>query len=437
MRESPSSDTSSDMGKAQAAGVISLVCAVCVLIILILFSESGAARFGISGCGAAVVFSMIVLLRNLSAEKAAFGRLLNTSESSARTLFMYETAIRQIKDGIIILNTAGDFLLINEATKSIIGVSDKDLENARYDEAASGFSEKLERENILAVAAEGTHEDQVNYAGGIYRLQFTALERDEKNIGAVCVISDITESFKAEDMQTDFVANVSHELKTPLTTVKSYAETLLDGGINEREMAVEFLEIIKSEADRMDRLVRDLLLMTRMDYSPEKWDMRESDITSLVRIAMKKLDVTAKSKALTVNRMFDAALSVPVEMDRDRMEQVILNILSNAVKYTNEKGRIDVDIIVKDDCVQIVISDNGIGIPEKALARVFERFFRVDKARSRQMGGSGLGLAISKQIVDGHGGSIGIESRYGKGTKVLVTLPRNKANGIRGKRGIA
>jgi two-component system sensor histidine kinase VicK len=427
MRETPNS-----MGRAQAAGIFSLACAICVLVLLVFFPEPPAARFGMGGVSVAAIFSMIVLFRNLHTEKMAFERLLNTSENRARTLFMHETAIRQIKDGIIILNTAGDFLLINEATKSIIGVSDKDLANARYDEVASSFSEKLERENILTVATEGKSEDQVNYAGRIYRLQFTALERDGKNIGAVCVISDITESFKAEDMQTDFVANVSHELNTPLTTVKSYAETLLDGGLDDREMAMDFLEIIKLEADRMHRLVRDLFLITRMDKSPEKWDMRENDIISLVRIAMKKLDVTAKAKTLTVNRMFDANLSVPVEMDRDRMEQVVLNILSNAIKYTNEKGRIDVDIIVKDNCVQIVISDSGVGIPEKDLPRVFERFYRVDKARSRQMGGSGLGLAISKQIVEGHSGSIVVESRYGKGTKIIVTLPKNNASGTRG-----
>jgi two-component system sensor histidine kinase VicK len=147
---------------------------------------------------------------------------------------------------------------------------------------------------------------------------------------------------------------------------------------------------------------------------------------------MKKLDVSAKEKQLVVNRMFDVALVVPILIDRDRMEQVIHNILSNAIKYTNEKGRIDVDLVISDNCIQIVISDNGVGIPEKAQARVFERFFTVDKARSRSMGGTGLGLAISKQIVEGHSGTIGIESKYGKGTTVTVTLSGSKTRGMRG-----
>ncbi|MDR1816304.1 MAG: cell wall metabolism sensor histidine kinase WalK [Clostridiales Family XIII bacterium] len=345
---------------------------------------------------------------------------------------MFETAVRQSGDGILILDAQGEFVLINDAAKQTLGVTTADLEMGHYDEAVTGFSEMLQREAILTAAAEGVGETQVSHGGGIFRLRFTELRRGGREMGAVCVISDITESFKAEDMQTDFVANVSHELKTPLTTVKSYAETLLAGGIDDAGMAREFLEIIDSEADRMGRLVRDLLLMSRLEDREHKWELAEGDVALLIKTVMKKLDGPARDKQLVVNRMFDEEAVVPVDMDRDRMEQVIHNILSNAIKYTNERGRIDVDLLPLDNCIQIVISDNGVGIPEKDQARVFERFFTVDKARSRSLGGTGLGLAISKQIIEGHGGTIGIESKAGKGTTVTVTLPKAWSRGRSG-----
>jgi len=303
------------------------------------------------------------------------------------------------------------------------------MEAGRDDEVVSGFSVKLQGESILNAGSEGDTEGRVNCAGGIYRVRFRRLQQEGSRAGTVCVISDITESYKAEDMQTDFVANVSHELKTPLTTVKSYAETLLSGGTSDPDVTREFLEIIDSEAARMGRLVSDLLLMSRLDDSRQRIEMSDGDLALLTRSVMRKLDGPAKSKDLALNRMFDETLTVQILMDRDRMEQVIHNILSNAIKYTDEGGRIDVDLLPAANCVQIVISDNGTGIPEEAQARVFERFFTVDKARSRRLGGTGLGLAISKQIVEGHGGSIGLESKYGEGTTVTVTLPVTHGRG--------
>ncbi|MDR3305582.1 MAG: cell wall metabolism sensor histidine kinase WalK [Clostridiales Family XIII bacterium] len=384
-------------------------------------------------CAAALIAGIPLFRRIVKDEAALVEANTAAMRNASYFLYRYEAAVKQIKDGVVILTEDGSFVLINETAKTILGITDADLRTARYDEVVSGFSEKMQREEILAAAKGGVKEDSVSYAGAIYRIRFAPLGEGEEDLGVVVVISDVTESYKAEDMQTDFVANVSHELKTPLTTVKSYSQTLLEGGLDDPAMTREFLEIIDSEADRMDRLVRDLLLMTRIDNSRQKWDMTENDLAALVKTAMKKMDMTAKAKALSLNRMFEEDFSVMAEMDRDRLEQVVLNILSNAIKYTDEKGRIDVDLIPGENCVQIVISDNGVGIPEKAQARVFERFFIVDKARSRKMGGTGLGLAISKQIVEEHGGAIVLESKYGKGTKVTITLPACK---VRGKRGI-
>ncbi|MCL2492711.1 MAG: cell wall metabolism sensor histidine kinase WalK [Clostridiales bacterium] len=378
------------------------------------------------------VILVAVLFVMAHERRSAAARQTQTEESCMRRVSLFETAVSRTGDGILILDAEGNFLFINEAAKQALGVTASDIEAGRYDEVVSGFSVKLQRESILNAASEGDTEERVNFAGGIYRVRFRRLQQEGARAGTVCVISDITESYKAEDMQTDFVANVSHELKTPLTTVKSYAETLLSGGTSDPGVTREFLEIIDSEAARMGRLVSDLLLMSRLDDSRQHIEMTDGDLALLTRSVIQKLDGPARSKDLALNRMFDEALTVQILMDRDRMEQVIHNILSNAIKYTDEGGRIDVDLLPAANCVQIVISDNGIGIPEEAQARVFERFFTVDKARSRRLGGTGLGLAISRQIVEGHGGSIGLESKYGEGTTVTVMLPVAHGRGMPG-----
>jgi two-component system sensor histidine kinase VicK len=208
---------------------------------------------------------------------------------------------------------------------------------------------------------------------------------------------------------------------------------LLEGGVEDAATAKEFLGIINSETDRMNRLVKDLLQLSRLDTKQQKWYKEEGDIVKLVRTAVKKVDMLARSKNQQINLIFNPELSILIDMDRDRIEQVLLNILSNAIKYTKDRGRIDVDVIRGNGEVKIVVMDNGVGIPEKELPRVFERFFRVDKARSSRMGGTGLGLSISKQIIEEHKGSIDIESVFGKGTMVAIKLPLRP---VRGKRGI-
>ena len=173
----------------------------------------------------------------------------------------------------------------------------------------------------------------------------------------------------------------------------------------------------------MTRLVKDLLQLSRMENNQEKWNMKESNIIPLLKAAVTKVGLTASAKKQYLNCLFNENSRVPVVMDKDRIEQVILNILSNSINYTQEGGRIDIDLVTINREAHIIISDNGIGIPEDEQVRVFERFFRVDKARSRSMGGTGLGLAISKQIVEEHGGRIELMSKEGKGTTMTVILP--------------
>ena len=341
---------------------------------------------------------------------------------------LFDSIVKSVADGLLYFNEE-KIMMINDAAKEILKINDDDIDTYSYDELMEPFSKELVYDKLIS-QINGERAEEIVTSGGLtYSVKFSIPRLAGESIenrgidGIILTMSDITESYQLENKQVDFVANVSHELKTPLTTVKAYAETLLEGEIDDAEMTKEFLDIIVSEADRMDRLVKDLLLLDRIDHNQGKWNKDECDVVSLVKTAVRKMDMTAKAKEIVVNNLFDDDLSISAELDRDRMEQVLLNILSNSIKYTSEKGRIDVDIFQEEKCIQIVISDNGIGIPEKAQARVFERFFMVNRARTRDSGGTGLGLAISKQIVEEHNGTIGIESKFGKGTKVTISLP--------------
>lgn len=408
---------------------------VAMLVNFIVFSGNQTTIYIVSAIiiAALLICWWFVYRRILYEEAAFFERVAVELRLLNHRLRMLESAIRGIGDGVIIVADDGEFVIINETVKKLLAAFDSDLDGARYDEYAAGFSEKLECAYILTAAREGGPSELVNVDGQIYKIGYAALLPEKgKGFGAVAVVSDVTENTKAERMQIDFVSNVSHELKTPLASVRGYAETLMDGSVDEKETELEFLSIIVAEADRMDRLVKELLYLASVDVNEPAAEPEESDLPSLIKMSIKKLEKLAGEKSLTVNQMFSDALSIGIEMDRDRIEQVIVNILSNAIKYTDEKGRVDVDIISGQNCVQIVISDNGVGIPEKDLPRVFERFFRVDKSRTGKMGGTGLGLAISKQIVDSHGGAMSIESKFGRGTTVSVSLPMSKNRGTPG-----
>ena len=383
--------------------------------------------------GVAVVCWWIVYRSIFFEEVAFFEALADDVNTFLHRLRTFESAVRQIGDGVVIVAEEVDLVFVNETAKRLFAAFDSDLDGFRYDEHAAGFSEKLERATILAAAEDGRPPETVSVDGQFYKIGYVALVPEKgRGKGAVAVISDVTESTKADNMQSSFISNVSHELKTPLASVRSYAETLLTGAVDEEKMINEFLEMILLQADRMNSLVIGLMDLEKMDYSKQVGDSSESDLPSLVKTSIKKIEMVAKEKSLTVNRLFSDELKVNVEMNRDRIEQVLINVLGNAIKYTEEKGRVDIDIISGQNCVQIVITDNGTGIPEEDLPHVFERLYRADKARTSKTEGSGLGLAISKQIVDAHGGTIGIESKYGRGTTATVSLPTNKGRGVPG-----
>ncbi len=345
-----------------------------------------------------------------------------------------ETILKYMDDGLIAVDMQGNIIHANQAAIKMFTLDETKLGFMSY---YNIIMEKIYPELTVYSIKQKSNEMEgelvFERGASIFYIRYGKFE-DEKNrdVGIILVIQDITQRQKLEKMQTDFVANVSHELKTPLTTIKSYIETILenmfDGDrITDGSTVKNFLTVVDKEADRMSRLVKDLLQLSRLDYNKEILSKGKWNIAMLVGDAVRQIEINALNKEQHLNVIFDRQKTLYVDVDKDRIEQVLINILSNAIKYTVEKGRIDVDIQENDDEINVSVTDNGIGIPREDIPRLFERFYRVDKARSRQMGGTGLGLAIAKQIVEAHGGFIAVESKEGKGTRVTVSLPKGSA----------
>ncbi|MEE8574120.1 MAG: ATP-binding protein [Thermodesulfobacteriota bacterium] len=245
---------------------------------------------------------------------------------------------------------------------------------------------------------------------------------DEKTGPALLLfIRDITEEKRVEAIKKDFVANVSHELRTPLASIKGYSETLLDGGMAE-ETGKDFLRIIDKNATRMSRLIDDLLILSRLESQQMTIECESLDITDLISSTLLGFKKSAADKGISLSG--DTPEELPkVEGDRDRLEQVVVNLLDNAIKYTPSGGSVSVAVAAGEDEVRVDVKDTGIGIPARDIARIFERFYRVDKARSRELGGTGLGLAIVKHIIQGHSGRVWVESEPGIGSTFSFTIP--------------
>ncbi len=343
------------------------------------------------------------------------------------------TILEYMADGLVAIDLKGNIMHANPAAREMLSImQDADLSGISYESFMGDISRELSldkiKENCKEEGAQGIYRQD----GRIFAVRYDRFKDENgEDIGIIIIIQDITARQKLEDMQTDFVANVSHELKTPLTNIKSYTETLLDGAVDEHETAEHFLQIIHSEVDRMNRLVRDLLQLSRLDNNQEILSVKEANIIVLIDAAVTKVELTALAKHQQLNRLYDKDGDIRVNVDRDRFEQVMLNVLTNAIKYTDDDGRIDVDVFVSQGNARIIVQDNGIGLNPEALPRIFERFYRVDRARSRAMGGTGLGLAITRQIVESHGGTITAESQEGKGTKMIIEMPLAIRKGVR------
>ncbi len=332
-----------------------------------------------------------------------------------------ETILFYMTDGVLAFNTSGELIHINHAAKEYLGL--ESTEGITFD---SLFADKdISLEQLLYLPHFKSYEQHITTDKIDLNVHFAPFQTNERPGGLIAILQDITEREKLDRARREFIANVSHELRTPLTTVKSYTETLADSAKDDnmdKDMFLAFLRIINGETDRMTRLVKDLLLLSRLDYSLKDMPKEDFDIGEMIKGLVTRLSITAADKKQTL--VYEPTNALPLYRGNpDRIEQVLINIITNAIKYTPQGGQVLISTMHMYNSVSIKVKDDGIGIPEKDLEHIFERFYRVDKARSREMGGTGLGLAIAKEIVEAHDGTIDIKSKVGVGTEVVITLP--------------
>jgi two-component system sensor histidine kinase VicK len=328
------------------------------------------------------------------------------------TLFLHMT------DGVVAFDADGKMIHFNPAATQMLG---KNLdETVRFEDI---FSQETDLQFVLALRSPEYVEAEKLVDERSLELFMAPFFSEGTPSGVIVVIHDVTEQRKSEQTRREFVANVSHELRTPLTNVKSYAETIVSAGRDlPPELQEQFLGVIINEADRMTRIVQDLLTLSKFDYGKMEMNISRFPFSKAVQDVYEAVAIDARNHGHQL--VYQAPDHLPeVNGDRERIEQVLMNIVSNAIKYTPDGGRIEITAGVTGHHVWARVQDNGIGIPEKDLPRLFERFYRVDKARSRESGGTGLGLSIAREILNQHKGDIDIQSVYGKGTTVTVTLP--------------
>ena len=337
-----------------------------------------------------------------------------------KTIFLYLT------DGVAAFDSEGTLLHINRTAEQMLGESWEEL-SCKFDDVFGriGMSETFTAAKTLRGGKYIIVERKIGERHLMFHIApFVAQEEKRGAQGVIVVIHDITEQQRLDQARREFIANVSHELRTPLTNIKSYSETVLDDKEISRETTEHFLQIVVNETDRMIRIVKDLMQLSKLDNNKAEFKFSTFPISGMLKRVHDAMAIQTENKGQQL--VFEAGPELgEMTGDREKIEQVLINIVSNATKYTKPGGRIELRAAEDAGHVYFKVSDNGIGIPEKDLPRIFERFYRVDKARSRAMGGTGLGLAIAKEIVEAHHGKIGITSVENKGTEVVIQLPRH------------
>lgn len=339
-----------------------------------------------------------------------------------------ETILRYMTDGIIAFDKSGQIIHINPTARRLMNISAKSFPD--FEKLFGNLDITMTQASYLGHFESTERKMTINNTQ--LSIYFAPFKTNKKLRGLIAVIQDITKQEMLENSRREFVANVSHELRTPLTTVKSYAETLIDLSQDsniDTDTLSSFLNIINNETDRMTRLVKDLLLLSQLDYGLKDMYKDYFSVGDLITDIVSRLQIYAKEKNQTMT--YEPTNQLPEYYgNSDRIEQVITNIITNALKYTPEGGTVLISSMYMYDEIVIKVKDTGIGISEENLNHIFERFYRVDKARSRQMGGTGLGLAIAKEIVEAHGGTISIKSVPNFGTDVIITLPTKENDNI-------
>ncbi len=330
-----------------------------------------------------------------------------------------ETILLHMTDGIIAFDIEGNIMHINPAAVDLLKLSNKDN---NFQKIFEKIGTDINLEKTIYLENWTSSEQRVQVEDKYLNIFFaTFKDENDRPSGIMVVLQDITEHVKLDNMRKEFVADVSHELKTPITSIMGYADTLIECDYD-KETQDKFLNVISSEARRMAKLVSDLLTLSRYDNNRAKKEVTEFDLGELVKKCQEKLQLEINKKNQQVE-CFVTANVPPVKADKDGIERVVLNIMSNSIKYTPEGGSIKIYVGFVYNDAYIKVIDNGIGIPESDLKRIFERFYRVDKARTREMGGTGLGLSIAKEILNQNNGSIDIKSEAGKGTEVVIRIP--------------
>ena len=333
-------------------------------------------------------------------------------------------------DGVLATNRRGQIIMVNEMAAKQLNVNPDEVLNTSILELLS-IGDEYDLRSLITEVPELTIDSQDENGEYIsLRVRFALIRRESGFIsGLVAVLHDTTEQDKEERERRLFVSNVSHELRTPLTSVKSYLEALDDGALSE-PVAPDFVKVSLNETNRMMRMVTDLLSLSRIDNETSQLEIELTNFTAFITFILNRFD-KIKSQSQEDTKKYELIREYPitpiwVEIDTDKMTQVIDNILNNAIKYSPDGGKIKVGMKTTDAQLIISISDEGLGIPKKDLPRIFDRFYRVDKARSRAQVGTGLGLAIAKEIVKQHKGFIWAKSEYGKGSTFTIVLPYDK-----------
>ncbi len=333
-----------------------------------------------------------------------------------------ETILLHMTDGILAFNTKGEIIHINPAAKKLMKLTNE----KNFNEIFEKYSEDINLEKLMYLDNIASTQMKIVVEDKFLNLFFASFkDENDRNAGLIVVIQDITERERLDGMRKRFVADVSHELKTPITSIMGYADTLLEGDID-GEINHKFLERISAEASRMAKLVTDLLTLSKYDTSKVNIEKKEFDLGELVKYIYEGMEIEMEKKKQTGGCYIVNSNIPAVYADKDGIERVIINVLSNAIKYTPENGEISAYVGCVYNDAYIKITDTGIGIPAEDIDKLYERFYRVDKARTREMGGTGLGLSIAKEILDQNDCKIGIKSEVGKGTEVVIRIPTVK-----------
>ena len=351
-----------------------------------------------------------------------------TQENLEQESKRLNSILSYMTDGVLATNRRGKITMINDMAKKQLGVQKEEVLNKSILELLKIEDEYDLRDLITQVPELMIDSQDANGEYLSLRVRFALVRRESGFIsGLVAVLHDTTEQEKEERERRLFVSNVSHELRTPLTSVKSYLEALDEGALSE-PVAPDFIKVSLDETNRMMRMVTDLLHLSRIDNATSHLDVELINFTAFITFILNRFDqIRGQDEEKKYELVRDYPItSVWIEIDTDKMTQVIDNILNNAIKYSPDGGKITVTMKTTDDQMILSISDQGLGIPKQDLPRIFDRFYRVDRARSRAQGGTGLGLAIAKEIIKQHEGFIWAKSEYGKGSTFTIVLPYDK-----------